>query len=179
MYQINKGRRTQAAQEPVIFKYSNFKRSALYLGVIFAGTVFAACHSAPVHRGGSGVANTTQALAPGQQKTPLDSVIQFLVWSSAADFNAHRPPDPVNFRNVRLGHVVTPGGGKQFMLCGEFLSERKGSEPEWLPFATIKTSGYEQWIGARADGFCHNPSVTWDEAGDLSSMLQNRMDSLR
>ena len=81
MYQINKGRRTQAAQEPVIFKYSDLKRSALYLGVIFAGTVFAACHSAPVHRSGSGVENTTHVLAPGQQKTPLDSVIQFLVWS--------------------------------------------------------------------------------------------------
>jgi hypothetical protein len=47
------------------------------------------------------------------------------------------------------------------------------------PFATIKTSGYEQWIGAQAVGFCQRSSVIWDKAGDLSSSLQSRLDSLR
>jgi hypothetical protein len=47
------------------------------------------------------------------------------------------------------------------------------------PFVTIKTSGYEQYIGAQAAGFCQDSSVTRDQLGDLSSSLQSRLDSLR
>lgn len=48
-----------------------------------------------------------------------------------------------------------------------------------MPFATIKTSDYEQWIGAQAAGFCKHSPVIWDEAGDLSPSLQSRLDALR
>lgn len=64
------------------------------------------------------------------------------------------------------------------MLCGQFLPAPEGGKAEWAPFATIKTSGYEQWIGAQADGFCQGSSVIW-EKGDLSSSLQSRLDALR
>jgi hypothetical protein len=59
------------------------------------------------------------------------------------------------------------------------VSAGKGGKPEWLPFATIKTSGYEQWIGAQAVSYCQSASVIWDKDADLSSELQKRLDSLR
>ena len=65
------------------------------------------------------------------------------------------------------------------MLCGEFLPAQEGGKAEWTPFATIKTSGYEQWIGAQAARSCQGSSVIWDKVGDLSSSLQSRLDSLR
>src|SRR5881396_524140 len=63
------------------------------------------------------------------------------------------------------------------MLCGQFLPAQERGKAEWTPFATIKTSGYEQWVGARAAGLCQQSSIIWDEQGDLSSTLQSRLDS--
>jgi hypothetical protein len=74
---------------------------------------------------------------------------------------------------------MTPDGKKQYLLCGQFLPAQDGSKAEWMPFATIKTSGYEQWIGGQATDHCHGPSFVWDHVGDLSSSLQSRLDSLR
>jgi hypothetical protein len=109
----------------------------------------------------------------------MDSVVQFLLTAAATDFHTHRPPDPVRFREVRIGHVMTPSGEEQYMLCGQFLPAQEGGNAEWTPFATIKTSGYEQWNGAQAAAFCQRSSVIWDKEGDLSSSLQSRLDSLR
>ena len=66
-----------------------------------------------------------------------------------------------------------------YVLCGQFLTVKEGTPHGWTPFATIKTSPYEQWIGAQAAGFCQSPPVTWDTVGDLSSALQTRFDSFR
>jgi hypothetical protein len=74
---------------------------------------------------------------------------------------------------------MTPSGESQYILCGQFLQAQEGGKAQWTPFATIKTSGYEQWIGAQAAGFCQGSSVIWDTVGDLSSSLQSRLDSLR
>ncbi len=130
--------------------------------------VLAACDPAPGTRGASD--------RPGAS---VDSVAQLLIAEAATDFHVHRPPDPVRFREVRLGHAMTPRGEEQYRLCGEFLTEPEEGKPKWTPFVTIKTSGYEQWIGAQAAGFCQDSSVTWDQGGDLSSSLQSRLDSLR
>ena len=135
--------------------------------------------TAPVTRSESQAVSPTQVLAPELQKASRDSVIQFLLTAAATDFHTHRPPDPVRFRDVRIGHVITPSGEKQYMLCGQFLPAQKEGKAEWTPFATIKTSGYEQWLGAQATGFCRNSSVIWDKEDDLSSALQSRLDSLR
>ena len=111
--------------------------------------------------------------------TALDqAIVQFLLTSAAHDFHQHGP-NPMRFRHVRVGHVLSSGGEAQYRLCGELLPARKGGGAEWIPFATIKTSGYEQYIGAQAAGFCQNSSVIWDKEGDLSSSLQSRLDSLR
>jgi hypothetical protein len=107
------------------------------------------------------------------------TVVQFLLTAAATDFHTHRPPSPVRFRDVRIGHVLTPSGEKQYRLCGQFLPEQDAGKAEWIPFATIKTSDYEQYTGAQAASFRQDSSVIWDNVDDLSSSLQSRLDSLR
>ena len=150
-----------------------------YLAAFLATLVLTACSTAPVTRIESRAVSSTQVPAPERQKTPIDSVVQFLLTAAATDFHTHRPPDPARFRDVRIGHVMTPSGEEQYMLCGQFLPAQAGGKAEWTPFATIKTSGYEQWIGAQAEAFCQGSLVIWDKVGDLSSLLQSRLDSLR
>src|SRR5215211_301975 len=139
-----------------------------YLAVLFATLVPAACGTARVTRSASELQNAS-----------IDQVVQFLITAAATDFHTYRPSDPGRFRDVRIGHVVTPSGEEQYILCGQFLPAQGGGKAEWMPFATIKTSGYEQWIGAQAVGFCQRSPVIWDKVGDLSSSLQSRLDSLR
>jgi hypothetical protein len=149
------------------------------LAVLFAALACAACGTAPVRRGDPPQMRATQVAGSALPQASLDSTVQFLLTAAATDFDTHRPPEPLRFRDVRIGHVVTPGGGEQYVLCGQFLPAQERGEAEWTPFATIKTSGYEQWIGAQAAVFCQSSSVISDQVGDLSSALQSRRDSLR
>ena len=137
------------------------------LATLFAALILVACSTHPVVR------DRSQAAAP------MTPPVEFLLGASAADFHAHRPPDPAGFRDVRIGHVGTPGGEPQYLLCGEFLAAQEQGKAEWVPFATIKTSGYEQWLGAEAASLCQRSSIIWDDAGDLSSSLKSRLESLR
>lgn len=150
-----------------------------YLAVLFAALILASCNTVPARRGESQPVSTAHVHAPERQKASIDSAVEFLLTAAATDFHSHRPQDPFRFRDVRVGHVVTSNGEGQYLLCGQFLPARKGDKAEWTPFATIKTSGYEQWIGDNAVGFCRGSSVIWDKVGDLSLSLQNRFDSLR
>jgi hypothetical protein len=150
-----------------------------YLAVLFTTFCLAACRTAPVTRSESEAVRPGQVLAPELQQASLDSAVQFLLTAAATDFHTHLPPDPVRVRDVRIGHVMTPRGEEQYMLCGQFLPAQEGGKAEWTPFATVTTSGYEQWIGAQAAGFCQGSSVIWDKVGDLSFSLQSRLDSLR
>jgi hypothetical protein len=136
-----------------------------YPAVLFATLVLVACSKAPVTR------RDSQPVSP--------AVVQFLLTAAATDFHTHRPPDLGRFRDVRIGHVETPSGEDQYMLCGHFLPAQEAGNAEGTPFVTIKTSGYEQYIGAQAAAsYCQGPSVIWDEEGDLSTLLQSRFDSL-
>jgi len=139
-----------------------------YLAVLFTTLGLAACSRASVTRSESQAVSST-----------IDSVGRFLLTAAATDFHTHRPPDPVRFRDVRIGQVMTPSGEEQYILCGQFLPAQEGGKAEWTPFATIKTSGYEQWIGAQAAVVCQGSSVIWDKVGDLSPSLQSRLDSRR
>ena len=150
-----------------------------YLAVLFSILALASCSTAPVTRSQSPAASPAQVLTPELQKASIDQVVQFLLTAAATDFHTHRPPDSVRFRDVRIGHVTSRTGEEQYMLCGQFLPALEGGKAEWTPFATIKTSGYEQWIGAQAAGFCQRSTVVWDKEGDLSPLLQSRLDSLR
>jgi hypothetical protein len=150
-----------------------------YHAILLSTLGLAACSMTSAARSQSQAVSPIRAPAPKLQSASMDSVVQFLLAAAATDFHGHRPPDPGRFRHVRVGHVMTPRGEKQYMLCGEFLPVQAGSKAVWTPFATIKTSGYEQWIGAQAAGACHASSIIWDKVGDLSSSLQRQLDSLR
>jgi hypothetical protein len=150
-----------------------------YLEVALVTVLLAACGTPPGARSASQVASATQPNAPQQQDASPASVAQQLLAAAAADFHNHRPPYPDRFRDVRFGHVLTASGEAQYLLCGQFLPVQEGGQTQWTPFATIKTSGYEQWLGAQATVFCQSSSVIWDNEGDLSSSLQSRLDTLR
>lgn len=113
------------------------------------------------------------------RRAASDSAAQFLLTSAAADFHAHRPPDPTRFRDVRLGHISLPGGMPQYLLCGSFQTAADSGSATWLAFATIRTSGYEQYVGEGSMARCERPAIVWVDAGDLTAALQARLDSLR
>jgi hypothetical protein len=109
--------------------------------------------------------------------TPIDSIQNFLINAAATDFLKTRPPDPLHFRDVRIGHLTGSNGIRRYILCGQFLpSEQKA---EWIPFVTIKTDPYEQWLGNQASVYCNDTSLVRENMSDLSSILQSRWDSLR
>lgn len=92
------------------------------LAILFATLGLAACGRAPVTRSGSVAASSTQGVAPAsplhaEQRAPMDSVVQFLLTAAATDFHTHRPPDPVRFRDVRLGHVMFAGRAHAAGYC--------------------------------------------------------------
>lgn len=45
---------------------------------------------------------------------------------------------------MKIGYIKSPDNEKTFILCGEFLARENN---EWSAFTTIKTSGYEQYLG--------------------------------
>jgi hypothetical protein len=147
------------------------------LPVLFATLLLAACGTVPVTSSEMQPASATQILSPELEKVSVDSVVQFLLTAAATDFHIHGPSGPLRFHDVRIGHVTTFSAEKQYRLCGEFKRTQQGLESQWMPFVTIKTSGYEQYIGSTT--FCQDSSVIWDNVGDLSSSLQSRFDSLR
>jgi hypothetical protein len=119
-----------------------------------------------------------QATSHEQQKESKDTPLQFLLTAAATDFHTQHQSHTIYFRKVHIGRVTTPEGEKQYMLCGQFLPARAKDKADWTFFVTIKTSGYEQWLGDQAASLCKQPSIIWDK-GDLSSSLQSRFDSLQ
>ena len=128
--------------------------------------------------------NNSSSLSPDSihssemQNASLDSVVHWLLDASAKDFHDHQPPVPVGFRNVQIRYLMTPDLAKQYMICGQFLTRDKQDKDEWIPFATIKTSGYEQWIGTHSLVYCQDSKVIPYKITDLSFALKNRVDSL-
>lgn len=107
------------------------------------------------------------------------AVREYLLDSAAKDFHENQPPYPAKFRRVRIGHVgdVTKSGS--YRLCGEFLpvDGEAGVKPKWTGFATIKTSGYEQYVGPTT--YCTDKKIRWDTKGDLASVLKGKLDALK
>lgn len=128
--------------------------------------VLVACGTAPAARDPS----------PPRAASLNPAVDSLLTWA-ATDFHTHRGSYPARLRNVRSGYFVMADGTRQYRLCGEYLPAQGGPQAEWTRFVTITTDPYEQWLGSQAAPYCDS-SVTWDE-GDLSSLLQSRLDALR
>lgn len=120
-----------------------------------------------------------QSASPSPPPAPsgenFEAVKQFLLTSAATDFHEHQPPFPVQFRKVRIGHVGENRKDASYRLCGEFIT--KGNEAEWIGFVTIKTSGYEQFLGSSTT-YCTDPKMIWDTTEDLSAELKKRLDSV-
>lgn len=109
----------------------------------------------------------------------LNSTVEFLLASAATEISHMQSlARPVRFREVRSGYLMSSATERSYMLCGSFSPAQGTGEARWIPFVTIKTSGYEQYLGAQAVGFCTRSSATWDKR-DLSSALQSRFDSMR
>lgn len=134
-----------------------------YVVALLVALVFAACNSTPV----------------SHDQPSTDSPKEFLLTSAAADFHAHSAAAVERFRDVHFGHVTTPTGARQYQLCGEFLPQQREGKAEWTPFVTIKTSGYEQYLGVQAASFCQPSKFVRENDEDLSSLLKKRIDSLR
>ncbi len=109
------------------------------------------------------------------QIATLDSIVNILLDASAKDFYDHQPPVPIGFRNVQIKYFEE----ELYIICGEFLAKDEQNKEKWTAFATIKTSGYEQWIGANASTYCQNSKVISYKISDLSSTLKSRFDTLQ
>jgi hypothetical protein len=118
-----------------------------------------------------------RATSQEEQKESKDTPLEFLLTSAASDFHAHQS-HTTYFRKVHFGRGKTAEGGTQYILCGQFQDREAKDKAEWMSFVTIKTSGYEQYIGDSAANLCKRPSVVWDKE-DLSSSLQSRFDSIK
>ncbi len=122
------------------------------------------------------------AQSPSPTPTPtadaFETVKEFLLTSAATDFREHQPPYPAKFRNVRIGHVGDTTKSGSYRMCGGFLPTEGGDKAEWNFFVTIKTSGYEQYIGPNST-YCADPKIVWDTTEDLSSTLKSRLDSIK
>src|SRR5580765_8477201 len=153
------------------------KENSMRFVIALITLAFAACSTTPVSK--SQAASPGQGPASEEPKPSTDSPMQFLLRSAATDFHAHRPPLVERFRDVHFGHVMTPAGAAQYQLCGEFLPQQREGKAEWTPFATIKTSGFEQYLGVQAASWCQRSQFVQDKDEDLSSTLQNRLDSMR
>ena len=114
----------------------------------------------------------TLSLAACQSTRPASidpATVEFLLNSASSDFHAHGPA-PARFRNVRAGYLLNTDGTKSYRLCGEF---QRANDNVWLQFATIKTSGYEQYVGPETLSYCLGTSIVWDDR-DLSTSLKLR-----
>ena len=83
-----------------------------------------------------------------------DTVVQFLITSASKDFRNHRQNTPIDFRNLKIGYLKAQNGEKMYILCGEFLSQEN---KDWIEFTTIKTMGYEQYIGKTQ--YCQDATI--------------------
>ena len=119
----------------------------------------------------------TVSRTPTPSPAGFETVKEYLLTSAANDFQEHQPPFPAKFRKVRIGHLGDTTKSGSYRMCGEFLPADGGDKAKWSPFATVKTSGYEQYLGPT--NYCTDKKITWDTKGDLASELKNKLDSLK
>ena len=138
--------------------------------IIFALFVFGAI--------GVAAQSASPSPSPAPSGDDFPAVQEFLLTSAATDFYENQPPFPSQFRKVRIGHVGKNKKDALYTLCGEFLAPAEGGKAKWTNFVTIKTSGYEQYLGSSTT-YCTNSEIIWHKTGDLSSALKSRLDSIK
>ena len=93
----------------------------------------------------------------------------FLIESAASDFRNHVAPVGVSFRNVHVGVFRGDSGSSVNLICGEFRTA--DSAADWEPFATLRTEGYENWLGVSAVAYCQGSNTVLDTNRDLAAAL--------
>lgn len=99
---------------------------------------------------------------------PDPEAVEFLLAAAAEDFRTSGDARPVAIRKARVGYFPEAGTGR-YVLCGRF---RPAAGTEWVQFATIKTSPYEQWIGGMAEAQCANKRIRWYEVDHANDLLR-------
>lgn len=103
---------------------------------------------------------------------PGPTVVEFLLSTAVSEFRTPGRVRAISFRNVQVGYFADTGPGR-YVLCGNVeVAKTQGSE--WIQFATIQTSGYEQWLGGVAASICASSYVRW-YPGDYSPELLKRL----
>lgn len=128
--------------------------------------------------GGAQTAKSGPASTPSPTPESFETIKEFLIVSAATDFNDHQPPYPAKFRKVKIGHMGDTTKSGAWRMCGEFLPTDGGDKAKWTGFVTVKTSGYEQYIGSDSP-YCTHPKIVWIKTDDLSSALKRKLDSLK
>lgn len=107
---------------------------------------------------------------------PVPDILKtFLINSTAQDFYKHRQNEVDGFRNVFLRLYE----GKTYLICGEVLVKNKEQADKWIDFATLKTEGYELWIGGNATTYCNDAKTVASSTGDLASSLNTELKNLQ
>ena len=151
----------------------------LCVSLLIITLFFTSCNLTPDKKINNIVSSSLDSSSLPETLNPsLDSTVLILLDASAKDFHDHQPPVPVDFRNVQVRNLPGINMENHYMLCGQFLAQNKQSKNDWTSFATIKTSGYEQWIGNQSLSYCQDSKAISYKIHDLSSTLKVRFDSL-
>jgi len=135
-----------------------------------AVALFGACRAET--RASHGVSSTPPAADPVAPHE-LEASLAYLTSSAGNDFLANSP-GRIEVRNVRFGLRDTTGGRQSYVLCGDFRRRADGDTAQWVPFATVETSKYEQWLGETR--FCQTLSGAWNTADSLTTRLQRALE---
>ena len=147
--------------------------SILVCSILFLSAIILSCNNPTINQQKEVNRNdSTDAASVIIKESIPDSTLQFLITSAAQDFHLHHPPTAIDFRNVKAGYIASPNE-KMYLICGEFLSQEK---KEWESFTTIRTSGYEQYLGDNM--YCHKAVFILGNKDDLSLELKNKFIAL-
>lgn len=105
----------------------------------------------------------------------LDNIVNSIIEICADDFNKNQQPAPIDFKNVKLKYIKKSNGEELYILCGQFVTNDK----QEIPFATIKNSDYEQWIGKNSLTYCEDSQEIPYTNKDLTSLLKLQFDLLK
>jgi hypothetical protein len=129
------------------------------------------CGCRPQDRTPQDTSSTIAAAGPAAPHEHTAS-LGYLISSAADDFRAHTP-GLIEVRHVRFGLRDTTAGQQSYVLCGDFRRRSEGDTARWVPFATIESSRYEQWLGETR--YCQTLSGVWNSSDSLTTLLQTAL----
>ena len=101
-----------------------------------------------------------------------DEAVTFLIEAAATDFKTHVAPTGATFRNVHPGVMQGEENLTMTLICGEYHID--GATDRWDTFATLRTDGYENWVGGAAGTYCASPDTVLETNNDLAEVLNQQ-----